>query len=54
MFPCHQALRMAENELKSATKQKNAAVDELRVVQAKLDAMQVCRHSLCQAIICIL
>lgn len=39
--PKIQVLRIAESELRSATKQKDAAVDELRVVQAKLDAMQV-------------
>jgi dynein heavy chain len=43
--PKIEALRVAENELNSATKQKDAAVDELSVVQAKLDAMQVhCRN----------
>lgn len=42
--PKIQALRIAENKLKSATKQKDAAVDELRIVQAKLDAMQVSYH----------
>ncbi len=35
------ALRGAENELKSATKEKDAAEAELAIVQSKLDAMQV-------------
>ncbi|CAL8466541.1 g6077 [Coccomyxa elongata] len=34
------ALRGAENELKSATKEKDAAEAELAIVQSKLDAMQ--------------
>ncbi len=40
------ALRGAENELKSATKEKDAAEAELAIVQSKLDAMQVhaCFH----------
>ena len=40
------ALRGAENELKSATKEKVAAEAELAIVQSKLDAMQVhaCFH----------
>jgi dynein heavy chain len=39
--PKIKALRVAENELRAATKRKDAATDELRVVQSKLDAMQV-------------
>lgn len=35
------ALRGAESELKVATKEKDAAVAELAIVQSKLDAMQV-------------
>ncbi len=41
--PKIEALRAAEAQLKIATKEKDAALGELLVVQSKLDTMQV-RH----------
>lgn len=38
--PKIEALRGAESQLKAATKEKDAAMAQLSIVQAKLDAMQ--------------
>ena len=38
--PKIEALRAAEGQLKVATKEKDAALEQLVVVQTKLDAMQ--------------
>ena len=42
--PKIEALRAAESQLKIAIKEKDAALDQLLVVQTRLDVMQVCLH----------
>lgn len=40
--PKIEALHAAESQLRTATKEKDAALEQLLVVQTRLDVMQVC------------